>query len=190
MATRNTEQKWQWNSQDHLSDNWARNRNVDEIKKISESPAARPPVVAAAHPVSTTTTTQPQTPAYTIDHCYRKRRRRLPSEDGLKLKRKVKFFILFQSLPSVAGVRSLSPKVKRTYSAATARAYTGSPVTCAHAAAAGRARRASDGHRPSAPARLRRSRPRPRRRPSRCPPASSAGPPACPASAPRDPRFI
>lgn len=179
MATRNTEQKWQWNSQDHLSDNWARNRNVAEIKKNQSPRRASASYCSGAagihhhHP-------NPN-PSIHNRPLLQKRRRRLPSEDGLKLKRKVKFFILlFQSLPSVAGVRSLSPKGKRT--------YTGSPVTCAHAAAAGRARRASDGHRPSAPARLRRS--RPRRRPSRCPPASSAGPPACPASAPRDPRFI
>lgn len=80
-------------------------------------------------------------------------------------------------------LRSLSPKrtVLRSYGGRVYISYTGAPVTCAPAAAAGRARRAFDGHRPAAAASARLH--RPHRRRSRCPPASSAGPPACPASA-------
>ena len=87
------------------------------------------------------------------------------------------FILLFpESLPFLILLQSLSPK------AYVLRSYGGAAVTYAPAAAAGGARRAFAEQRPAAPAARARLR-RPRRRRSRCPPASSAGPLACPASA-------
>jgi hypothetical protein len=88
------------------------------------------------------------------------------------------FILLFpESLPFLILLQSLSPKAY-----VLRRSYGGAAVTYAPAAAAGGARRAFAEQRPAAPAARARLR-RPRRRRSRCPPASSAGPLACPASA-------
>lgn len=122
-TTRDTDRKWQHATLSKngngtvriiFSDNWARNRNVAEIKKNQSPRRASASYCSGAagihhhhHP-----TPNPSLHNRPLLH---ERMRRLPSEDGLKLKRKVKLFILlFQSLPSVAGVRSLSPKGKRT----------------------------------------------------------------------------